>query len=159
MRDTSRGQTAGYTLTELVFTLVLLGILASLAVPAMSGYYKRTQIDSALNQLARDVFYARMVAVRAGEFVRMRFDTPEADECVSEYRIVVTSDTDGAERLAKRVDMEDEARGLCLQVRLPNGFGFTSRGRPSGGGTFTLGDGEMASSLTLSYSGRLFPSN
>jgi type IV fimbrial biogenesis protein FimT len=51
-------QRGGFTLIEILFTLVLLGVLISLATPAMTGWIRRTRMTAVLNQLVADIQYA-----------------------------------------------------------------------------------------------------
>jgi type IV fimbrial biogenesis protein FimT len=77
---------AGYSLMELLVVLVLVGILASLAGPAMGEYIGRLKTRRALDQITADLAYARMAAVRSGRRAVMRFQGP------SDYSIEVVGD-------------------------------------------------------------------
>jgi len=144
----------GFTLIEILFTLVLLGILISLATPAMSAWIIRTRLDRVTNQLAGDLFYAKMLAVRAGQRVEIRFAAP-VDGCAPEYRIVVTGPN---ERQAKMVDLRHDARGLCLTHS--SGAArttFTSRGLPvSLAYSYTIAGRGMSTRITVSAAGRVY---
>jgi prepilin-type N-terminal cleavage/methylation domain-containing protein len=141
----------GYTLVELVIVLVLLGIFASLAAPSLAGYLRRVRMQLVLDTLTRDLFYARMVATRAGRRVELRFlHAPEP--CVAGYRIVVMEDP---EREAKRVDLELHAPGVCLRKNGPAVLSFSSRGRPSWNHSFWIRHGPLGDSLTLNQLGRV----
>jgi len=141
----------GYTLLELLVSLTLLGILASLAAPSMMGAVHRVRMQAALDNLSRDIFYARMLAVRSGRRVEMRFVQP-LPPCVESYAIVVVS---APESEAKRVDVRDSAGSLCLRKNGPAVLAFSSRGRPNWNLSFWIRQGQMVDSLTLNQLGRL----
>src|SRR3712207_5741690 len=65
--------TVGFSLPELVTVLVLIGILASLAGPSITGLVDRVKARGALDRVATDVYWARMQAVRSGRSVTVRF--------------------------------------------------------------------------------------
>jgi prepilin-type N-terminal cleavage/methylation domain-containing protein len=54
---------AGFTLVELMITLVLVGIVLSIAVPAISGYLDNTNLKSAARALQSDIAYLRESAM------------------------------------------------------------------------------------------------
>ena len=136
MSDRLRPGIAGFSLVELVFTLVIFGILISIAAPAMGGWMKRMQMRAALSQFTQDIFYTRMLAVREGRSVSLKL-TPS--DCATSYqiRVLPLPSTGASPRVAKTVDLNDEARGLCITV--PGGSGtpkdsvvFNSRGIQTG---------------------------
>jgi prepilin-type N-terminal cleavage/methylation domain-containing protein len=146
------GRTGGHTLMELVLVLVVLGIVATLAYPRLAAPVRRLQMEWTLNQLSRDVFYARMLAVRGARRVEVRFETAGADACVAGYRIVVRGE---AEREARRVRTRVPPAGPCLRKNGPNPVVFTSRGRPTWNHSFWLREGSAADSMTMTQLGRL----
>jgi prepilin-type N-terminal cleavage/methylation domain-containing protein len=54
---------AGFTMVELLITLVLVGIVLSMAVPAISGYLANTNLKSAARSLQGDIAYLRESAM------------------------------------------------------------------------------------------------
>ena len=67
------GYGRGYTLFEMMATLVIAGIALSIAVPSMEGVLRRERVRGAMNRLAGDLEYTRMAAVRNGRSVVFRF--------------------------------------------------------------------------------------
>jgi prepilin-type N-terminal cleavage/methylation domain-containing protein len=151
-RSLGRRQAAGYTLVELVIVLLLLGIVAGLAAPSVAGYLRRTSMQVVLDALTRDIYYARMVAARAGKRVEMRF-THAPELCVSGYRIVVIAEPEVA---AKEVDFASLAPGICLRKNGPAVVSFSSRGRPNWNYSFWLRHGQLVDSITLNQLGRVY---
>ena len=80
---------SGYTLTELVIVVTILGIVAAIAVPAAtSGTEKR--LEQVAHEFAAAMRFARSEAIRSGEPHGFRFLT-------NQYRIrVFSTDTSGS---------------------------------------------------------------
>jgi prepilin-type N-terminal cleavage/methylation domain-containing protein len=69
----AKRRSAGFTLVEMVFVIVLISILAGLAVPRMTGVVNWSRLDQTANQLSADVVYARTVAIGAADRVTVEF--------------------------------------------------------------------------------------
>ena len=63
----------GYTLYELMATLMIAGIAMSIAAPRLEGVLRRERVRSAVNRLAGDLEYTRMAAIRNGRGTVLRF--------------------------------------------------------------------------------------
>lgn len=57
---------AGFTLIELMITLVVAAVLMGVAIPAMAGLVFRTQLSTATNELGSQLALARTEAVNRG---------------------------------------------------------------------------------------------
>ncbi len=55
----------GFTLMELIITLVLVSLLAAIAVPSFTALTTRTRAESAANELASLLKYARSIAAQS----------------------------------------------------------------------------------------------
>lgn len=86
---------AGFSLMELLVVLVLVGVLASMGGPAMGEYISRQKTRRALDQVAADLSYARVAAVRSGRRAVVTFTGP------SDYRVEVAGDTAAAMRIVR----------------------------------------------------------
>lgn len=56
----------GFTLTELLVTITIVGILTAIAAPSMSSFLLRNQVTTQINDLMGDVGLARSEAVKRG---------------------------------------------------------------------------------------------
>jgi len=141
---------AGYTLVELLLVLTIVAILAALAAPPVSGAVQRIRMNMVLDALTRDLFYARMVAVRSGRSVDIRFFESEPP-CVDRYAIVRRD----PETLVKQVRVSDLGGSNCLRKNAGPTLIFNSRGRPNWNLSLWMRDGNVADSMTVNQLGRV----
>ena len=109
----------GFTLMELMITIVILGILVAIAAPRMNAYLRRTNVDAVLNNLVGDIQYTRMLAVRSGRSSRLTIGT------TGTAYTITTTQPDESTREAKRVNLAWDAPGFTLT---PTTLTFNSRG-------------------------------
>lgn len=76
-KSRNRLKQAGFTLTELMIVVAVIGILSAIAVPSFSGYLKRTRVDGSRNQLMADFYFARSLAISRRETITMVFTTDQ----------------------------------------------------------------------------------
>lgn len=65
----TRHRAAGFTLIELMVTILLVAILTSIAVPSFEHIFKNTRLTGVSNDLLADIKYARTEAVSHGSKV------------------------------------------------------------------------------------------
>jgi len=78
LKSSRSNQTKAFTLVEILVVLVIIGIIAAFAGPAMNAILKSSKMTTAADQLVRELSLARQVAVR--------------DNSPVEFRIFFTSD-------------------------------------------------------------------
>lgn len=76
-KSRNRLSQAGYTLSEIMIVVVVIGILAAITVPSFSTYLKKTRVDGSRSQLIADCYFARSLAIARRETITMRFDAAE----------------------------------------------------------------------------------
>ena len=64
----------GFTLTELVVVIGIIGVLISIATISMAGYVKRTKLRTALYEIDGDVRQSRWIAKSRGTECYLQFD-------------------------------------------------------------------------------------
>ncbi|HEU0077996.1 MAG TPA: GspH/FimT family pseudopilin [Longimicrobiaceae bacterium] len=149
----------GFTLLELLTVLVLIAVGASLAVPRVDSALARMRTRGALGRFAGDVYHARILAVRNGRPVVIRF--PGSVRCAAggqnrfgtDHYVVVVRDT--PEREVKRVVLDGGQ--LCLEMNQSDSIRFDTRGLPRGLGNrkVVARRGGVRDSLTISRAGRV----
>lgn len=147
--------TRGFTLLELLTVLVVLAVGASLAAPRLNAMTSRMRARAALDQVALDLYHARMLAIREGTRTVMRFSRRgDRSEChAAGYTVVVRT---VPERTAWTTVL-DLPPSACLRLGTVDSVTFNSRGLPDGvGRKVRLEQGEYSDSLTFSLLGRTF---
>jgi prepilin-type N-terminal cleavage/methylation domain-containing protein len=130
----------GFSLVEMVIVILLIGLVASLALPRGIKTTPRQQVDRATRQLVRDLEQARMRAIAAKRRVRVRFD---ASKSFYTAFLDVTASRSGEfeetaeEARASRLVFRGSSSGIP-GIRLPKqvryGYGAASTG-PLGSST------------------------
>jgi prepilin-type N-terminal cleavage/methylation domain-containing protein len=152
---------AGVTLVELMAVLTLVGVLISLVSPAMGRVAGRARAVTALNQFTADVAYARMLAVRNGNRVELRFlDDARCGArrfgrfTAGGYRISVL---EAVPRPLVERRREHLGRGVCLDSNSDRTMVINARGLlvPFENRTVWSRYGEMADSVKISVLGRV----
>jgi Tfp pilus assembly protein FimT len=103
---------------EIITALVVLGILVAISAPKLNGMITRDRTRAAVDQLAADVAYTRLLAVRNGVPSTLRFTS-------TGYRVTVETAT---QRVAKRVDLRSEYGVSFAQRPAGDTLSFNPRG-------------------------------
>src|SRR5947207_1891214 len=78
----------GFSLVEIMVVVALIGVLAGVAIPAISGGLKQYEVLSAGQQVASTIRTARWQAVAKNKNLQIRFDYPAGGE----YQVVDAAD-------------------------------------------------------------------
>jgi prepilin-type N-terminal cleavage/methylation domain-containing protein len=77
----------GFTLIELLVTMALIGIMAAIAIPSLSGSTARNQVWTASEQIGSQIRQARLKAISRNMSFKVRFDCPSAGQ----FRVLVVT--------------------------------------------------------------------
>ena len=153
----------GVTLIELLITIAIVGIFASIALPSFSKLIENNRISTATNELVANMMLARSEALKRGDTVTMCPSTDQ-DTCNA---------TDPSLGWVVFLDCTDSTDPNCQKVIIKVGDGFDSvdvstfdeisfgfSGRPTGGlQTLTVkgkqGNSELEKTVILSRIGRV----
>jgi len=163
----NRGKTSGFTLLELMVTLAIAAILASLAAPSFSDIIKNNRMTTQYNELLASLSVARSEAIKRGATVTVCKSIDQAS-CSGNWKdgwiIFVESNTTGG--TAGTVDSGEDILRVHAALSGGNTLSF-ARNRVSYGsdalatgftGTFILCDdrGDSArKGLLVSNTGRV----
>lgn len=151
------GAAPGFSLLELLVVLVISGIMLSIATPRFGRFITRLEMDGAANTIVADLYHARMLAVREGEDVAVRFYKVSArPRCYSpRYQIVVLGTP---ERVVKHQDLGDGVGRGCLDVGAVRQVRFGPRGLPTGAmnRTVRVGRDGYEARFRMSLLGRVY---
>jgi prepilin-type N-terminal cleavage/methylation domain-containing protein len=139
----------GQSLIEVLTVLVLIGLLAGAAVPSMRGYMAEARVRTALDRMAGDISYARMLALRAGARVELRQTGPAG------YTVTIPA----TGRTLRTVSLATDAPGLhVVMPTSDSALVFTSRGFlvSSGTGRVVARLGAASDTAMLTISGGVY---
>ena len=148
-RPSPRGSESGFTLLELLTTLVVMAVLVSLAAPSMKGVASGARTRGAIDQLTADLALARMYAVRDGRRTTVAI--------TSATRYALVRSPFGAQDTIKRVDLARDAAGVRLSPATGT-LAFDSRGLLQTGSLTQVKamHSSRADSVTISSVGRTY---
>ncbi|HYJ78603.1 MAG TPA: GspH/FimT family pseudopilin [Longimicrobiaceae bacterium] len=150
---------SGFTLVEVLAVLAIMGIAAAMAAPSLGAYVRRQRVRGALDLLAGDVQYARMLAVRNGRPAVLRWE--RAPECAwaglrggYRYSVGLRGAPPGA---AKRATIRPAGGPVCVHMNGGDSLVFNSRGLlvSFSNRTVWAKEGRVQDSLTISVMGRV----
>lgn len=136
---------SGYSLTELLVVVLLIGIAASIMAPSFNRAMRSYRLDAAEARVSADVALARMTAVRRGRPASLVVVSP------TQYRVVVERTP---VQILKTVFVNQEYPGFTLTANRDT-IKFDSRGLVSGGQEAVITINGPASGPRIGASGKV----
>ena len=125
----------GFTMIELIFVIVILGILASVAIPRLAGTRDDAEISSALANLRTLVSDANVYYVTKGDLKVTGGTTVAKWSDITSVPLAVGNDTDTATTAAHLKAGGQNCIGVALVEKAgttPAHIVFTKAGNPTG---------------------------
>ena len=126
----------GFTLTEVVVTLAILSIMATIAIPSYISWLPKHRLQTSVRQIYDDLNLAKMEAVRRNTDVFVQFSRAN-----DTYSVILDSNNSGAvdggdTTLKNNIALED---GVNINSTSLGGdtVGFNNRGMTVGGAAGT----------------------
>ena len=139
----------GFSLLELMITLVVGGILFSVAAPSFRGMIRDDRITSEVNKFVGALNFARGEAVRRGGLVQLcPIDNSTSTECMTEdvdwtgWKMIVFHGGDGNENSTEDdepLQILEPTVNATIQYHSGDGVMFNAQGKINGiGGHFSI---------------------
>lgn len=127
-------RTYGFTLIELMITLVVAAVLMGVAIPFLSGLVFRTQLSTATNELSSQLALARAEAVNRGRTAAL-CGSSDGFSCDGQwskgFAVWVDANRDGEASEAEFVRFFDQPANIGLSAATEE-VAFDARGRRVG---------------------------
>jgi type IV fimbrial biogenesis protein FimT len=145
----------GFSLTELLVVVGLIGVLSLVAVPSLLTYWRTSSLAAGAEQLASVMNRARQLAInqnrsvcveRSGTNVRLRPTSASPADCTGAVWTGVGTDSAGLIQIANSLQVSGAASAI-----------FTNVGGASTTATYTLTDPKtgLSRSVVVSSTGRV----
>lgn len=125
---------SGFTLAETLVALVIAGILAAVAVPNILGWYRRTQVNDAIQQVEGAIKEAQREAIRRSTTCTVNLPTSGTTDAT------ITASPSGCLSTGNRT----LNRVILRHNFSPATVAFTFKGNTSSGGTLVLAPADTA---------------
>ncbi len=134
----------GFTLLELMITVVIAGILASMAVPSFTQAIKNNRMSTQINELLATFNYARSEAIKRSTGISVCSSTDGAS-CSNNWKDgwIVFVDTDSDKTVGEVLRVHKELSGgntMAFADSADSYINYKSIGLAKLAGTFTLCD-------------------
>lgn len=167
----NKNKTLGFTLMELLISVLILGILAGVAVPQYSQMATKNRLVNESEKVLHYLIYARSEAVKNNANVTVSFSTGAnwcvglsdsgACNCTTANSCTLTTNTSGGNATVEKVINVSTSSGFSLTVdnSLNNADfdplrGMLQKANAPTTGTLTLSNGSIASTINVNVLGR-----
>jgi prepilin-type N-terminal cleavage/methylation domain-containing protein len=109
-------ESRGFTLLELMWALVIVGIVMALAMPGYGRFQNTMSLKQANEQVLQDVRRARQLAITRHAPVVMRFGTPPTISNITSYTIHVDTNGDNVRQASEMMTVRNLPTGTRLSA-------------------------------------------
>ncbi len=179
--DSCREFQEGFTLFEIIIVILLMGIIATIVMPALQSGLESSKLSAAAQELTVALEYGQLAAMTSGGQTRVTIDAGADSILVERFKITGDIMGGGAQMSENDIDTgtfvsmahpynrganysilfadEDRLKGVDISSATfgaGNSVTFDAFGKPSEGGTVILSTGVRQVTLTVdSLSGRV----
>jgi prepilin-type N-terminal cleavage/methylation domain-containing protein len=146
----------GFTMAEVVVTIAILGIMATIAIPSFISWLPRHKLQTSVRQIYDDLNLAKMEAVRRNTDVFIKF-YPDTET----YSVILDSDnsgtlTGGDVPLKNNIALENGVNINNTTFGASNAVGFNNRGMAVGNpGTINVSNPTGNGSIQVNIAGNI----
>ena len=136
----------GFTIVELVISVLIVGILAAVTAPKFFGTLNRMRVEAAAKRIKVDLGYLQQTAISESTTLSMSF-TPASNA----YSIPTRQNLDRP-GLSYAVALDDSPYDAALVSAALGGDSdvqFDRYGKPDSGGTITVASGSYQETVTI----------
>jgi Tfp pilus assembly protein FimT len=138
LRRVRRLGSSGFSLTDLLITLAVMGIVASVGFPYFSGFLKASRVKAAAQELSTVINGARQLAIARNTLVCMTLESNNA-----KYMLNVSAACAGGTTYTGAITKSDGRIALSNAMEISGTTAnvvFTNLGAASTAGTYTVRD-------------------
>lgn len=149
----NKKRSSGFTLTELMVTVAIIGILASIAVPSFQDMIERNRLKEAVESLKSDLMFARTEAIKRSTSINVAVVENDSNWCygVNDDDTICacgTVDDCGIKAVAG-----SQFQGTTVGDDFSTSFNF--RRGTAGNGTVVISSANYSASVIVSTRGRI----
>jgi prepilin-type N-terminal cleavage/methylation domain-containing protein len=109
-------ETRGFSLVELLFTLLIVGIVLAIALPAFGNFRNSLALKQANAQVLQDVRRARQLAITRRAAVVVRFGAPPSISNITSYTIHVDTNSNNTLQPDEMITVRNLPNGTRLSA-------------------------------------------
>lgn len=126
----------GFTIVELMITVLMVAIIAAIAAPDLSNFLQRKQIRQQASEISNAFSLARSTALSNGGGARVCWNTGEPVANAASSNSIVVVDVNNANNLLKTIDIQPQGFQVSATTVAGRCIDYDALGRASLGVSF-----------------------